>query len=304
MENLTTRRKFIGNTSMALAAGSLLARAQSPANSKKLVIIAGKPSHPAGMHEFNAGCLLLQQCLKGTPGLEVSVHPGHWVKEESVFDDADAVMIFSDGGDGHPVLSGEGRSEKIQKLVNRGVGVMMTHYAVEVPKTGPSGDLFREWIGGCYENAFSCNPIWDADFQSFPDHEITRGVKPFAIKDEWYFPMRFRPEMKDVKSLLVATPSDETRDGPYVYPQGPYPHIQAEKGRAETMMWCVERPDGGRGVGFTGGHFHANWGNEEFRKIILNSLLWISKIPVPATGVVSSVSAEQLGANLDQKSAG
>ena len=49
------------------------------------------------MHEFNAGCLLLQQCLKDTPGLEVSVHPGHWVKEESVFDDADAVMIFSDG---------------------------------------------------------------------------------------------------------------------------------------------------------------------------------------------------------------
>ena len=32
--------------------------------------------------------------------------------------------------------------------------------------------------------------------------------------------------------LLVALPSDAVRDGPYVYPKGPYPHIQASKGRA------------------------------------------------------------------------
>ncbi len=301
MENPTTRRKFIGSAGMALAAGSLIARSQSSAATKKLVIIAGKPSHPAGMHEFNAGSLLLQECLKNTPGLEVSVHPNHWVKDEGVFDQADAVMIFSDGNAGHPVLSGEGRLEKIQKLVDRGVGVMMVHFAVEVPKTGPSGDAFREWIGGCYEDAYSCNPIWSADFKAFPEHEITRGVKPFVIKDEWYFSMRFRPETKDVTSILVATPSDETRDGPYVYPSGPYPHIQAAKGREETLMWCVERPDGGRGVGFTGGHFHTNWGDESFRKVILNAMLWISKIPVPAGGVESSINAEQLGANLDKK---
>ena len=31
--------------------------------SQKLVIIAGKPSHPPRMHEFNAGVQLLNQCL-------------------------------------------------------------------------------------------------------------------------------------------------------------------------------------------------------------------------------------------------
>ncbi len=30
---------------------------------KKLVIIAGKPSHPPGMHEFNAGVQLIAKCL-------------------------------------------------------------------------------------------------------------------------------------------------------------------------------------------------------------------------------------------------
>jgi hypothetical protein len=72
--------------------------------------------------------------------------------------------------------------------------------------------------------------------------------------------------------ILVAAPSDEVRDGPYVYPKGPYPHIQAAKGRTETMMWAVKRPDGGRGFGFTGGHFHDNWGNNDFRKVVLNAL--------------------------------
>ena len=101
--------------------------------------------------------------------------------------------------------------------------------------------------------------------------------------------------------ILVASPSDAVRNGPYVYPRGPYPHIQASKDRAEAMMWAVERPDGGRGYGFTGGHFHDNWGNENFRKVVLNGLLWIAKADVPKSGVQSSISPQQLDANLDPK---
>jgi hypothetical protein len=99
---------------------------------------------------------------------------------------------------------------------------------------------------------------------------------------------------------LVATPTDETRDGPYVYPKGPYKHIQANKGRAETMLWTVERADGGRGMGFTGGHFHDNWANENFRKVILNSFYWLAKVDVPKEGVVSLASTD-INANLDPK---
>jgi hypothetical protein len=101
--------------------------------------------------------------------------------------------------------------------------------------------------------------------------------------------------------LLVAKPSDKVRDGPYVYPKGPYPHIQKGKGRSEAMMWAVERPDGGRGFGFTGGHFHDNWGNDDFRKLVLNALVWICKMQVPANGVESHISKEDLDKNLDPK---
>jgi hypothetical protein len=67
------------------------------------------------------------------------------------------------------------------------------------------------------------------------------------------------------------------------------------------MMWCTEREDGGRGVGFTGGHFHKNWEDENFRKIVLNAMLWITKVEVPEGGVQSTVTAEDMAANLDPK---
>jgi hypothetical protein len=183
------------------------------------------------------------------------------------------------------------------------------HFGVEVVPE-QAGAEFKRWIGGHYEHEFSCNPIWEASFESFPNHPITRGVKPFKIKDEWYINMRFAGDIAGNQStevnelkfvpILVAKPTDETRDGPYVYPKGPYKHIQANKGRPETVLWTVERADGGRGMGFTGGHFHDNWADENFRKVILNSFYWLTKVEVPEDGVVS-LAAVDINANLDPK---
>ena len=50
----------------------------------------------------------------------------------------------------------------------------------------------------------------NSDYKKLPDHQITRGVKPFAINDEWYYHMRFRPQMKGVTPLLTALPPKET----------------------------------------------------------------------------------------------
>ena len=83
-------------------------------------------------------------------------------------------------------------------------------------------------------------------------------MRPFSTKDEWYFNMRWRENSKGITPILVATPSDAVRKGPYVHPKGPYDHIVAASGREETTMWTYERPGGGRGFGFTGGHTHAN----------------------------------------------
>lgn len=269
------------------------------AEKKNIILIAGVPSHGPGDHEFNAGCHLLSQCLNALPNIHAEVHNMGWPKDESVFDTADAVLIYADGGSRHPAILSD-RLALIDNLVERGVGIGCAHYGVEVPKGDP-GEALHRWIGGHYEHLYSCNPMWTPEFKTFPDHPVANGVKPFRILDEWYFNMRWVEGMKGITPILVAKPSDDVRDGPYVYPKGPYPHIVGEKGRDETMMWVLERDNGGRGFGFTGGHKHLNWGNDNFRKVVLNGLLWIAKAEVPAGGVSSSVSAWDLKQNLDDK---
>jgi Domain of Unknown Function (DUF1080)/Trehalose utilisation len=266
---------------------------------KRIVLVAGTPSHAPGDHEFNAGSLLLKTCLDKVLGAQASVYLGSWPKDPTAFDQADAIMLFMDGGARHPVIQ-EDHLQRMGEMMKRGVGLLCAHYAVEVPKDKGGPELL-DWIGGYYETGFSTNPHWDADFKSLPKHPITNGVKPFTIRDEWYFNIRFRPGMKGVAPILAARPSDEDRQGKTASPRGPYPHIVADKGQEEILMWAVERPDGGRGVGFTGGHAHKNWGSDNFRKLILNALLWTAKMEVPAEGVQSSVSEEELKANLDPK---
>ncbi len=69
----------------------------------------------------------------------------------------------------------------------------------------------------------------------------------------------------------------------------------------EIVAWTTERPDGGRGFGFTGGHFHRNWGDADFRKLVLNALFWVAKVDVPASGVECQVTEDELAKNLDPK---
>ncbi|MGV3485778.1 MAG: ThuA domain-containing protein [Planctomycetaceae bacterium] len=292
---------------------SPLAAADREAASRpaKIVLVAGKPSHPPRMHEFNAGVQLLASCLKDVPDVQVEYVLNGWPADESVFEGASAVVFYMDGGAKHEAVQQQGeRLQKIDQWAKKGVGIGCMHYGVEVVPD-QAGAEFKRWIGGHYEHMFSCNPMWEPAFKQLPDHPIARGVKPFQVKDEWYFNMRFISDIAGNEAsqqeaglfvpILVAAPADDVRDGPYVYPPGPYPHIVANAGRAEAMMWCIERPDGGRGMGFTGGHFHDNWANEPFRKVVLNSFLWLAHVEVPQGGVESSVTPAQLDANLDPK---
>jgi hypothetical protein len=293
-----SRRTFLGTAAIA-ATGLRPSFVSAKDKPKKLVMIAGTQSHGPGDHEFNAGVRLLDKCLTGFDGLETVVFLNGYPKDDSSLDTADAIVCYADGGDKHPLVR-EKHLERIGKLTAKGVGLMCMHYGVEVPKD-LGGPEFKEWIGGYYESGYSCNPMWSPEFKEFPQHSICNGVKPFSIRDEWYFNMRFRDDTKGVTPILSAVPSDKVRDGPYVAPKGPYKHIQAAKGRSEAMMWAIERKDGGRGCGFTGGHTHRNWKDDNFRKVVLNALVWLCKLEVPTDGVKSAVTEEDLQANLDPK---
>ena len=273
---------------------------------KKLVLVAGKPSHAPGEHEHRAGTLLLEKCLDaaaaaGGPKLVTATYTGGWPADPTAFDNADAVFFFADGGAGHPVLQSS-RLAQVDALAKRGVGVACLHYAVEVPKE-KGGPEFLNWMGGYFEPHWSVNPHWTlAKTELAQGHPITRGVKPFETNDEWYYHMRFREPMAGVTAILSAVPPDNTRERP----DGPHsnnPAVRAGKGSREVLAWAYERPDAGRGFGCTGAHFHRNWSNDDFRRMMLNALVWTAGLDVPTEGVASAVTADDLAANHDDKPA-
>jgi type 1 glutamine amidotransferase len=171
---------------------------------------------------------------------------------------------------------------------------------VEVPPE-QGGAEFLDMIGGFFETHWSVNPHWMlAGTQLAEGHPITRGVESFEIQDEWYYHMRFRDGDQRVVPILTAIPPDATRERP----DGPHsnnPTVRANKGAREVLAWAYERPDGGRGFGCTGAHFHSNFGNEQFRKLMLNAVAWTAGLNVPEAGLVSEVAEDDLVANLDSK---
>ena len=167
--------------------------------------------------------------------------------------------------------------------MKKGVGLACLHYAVQVDDPR-ARECFQDWIGGYFEIHWSVNPTWKAEFKQFPDHPVTRGVVPFAIEDEWYYHMRFRKDLVGVTPVLSAVPPEETRQRP----DGPFsgnPTVRAGAGMIEHVAWARERPDGGRGFGFTGGHWHWNWAHDQFRKLVLNGIAWTAGLEIPPDGI-------------------
>ena len=85
--------------------------------SKKIVVMAGKPSHPPRMHEFNAGVQLLAKCLQDYPGLEVQVLLNGRPHNEQVFLGADAIVFYMDGGRRHEVVQEKRRMKMVGNVV-------------------------------------------------------------------------------------------------------------------------------------------------------------------------------------------
>ncbi len=270
---------------------------------KKIVFVAGKPSHGPGQHEHRAGCMLLADQLNksGLP-IDAVVTTNGWPQDKSVFDGASAVVIYSDGGPGHPAMN---QLADMKKMADSGIGIGCIHYAVEIPK-GEPGNAFLDLIGGYFETDWSVNPHWDASFK-LPKHAITRGIQDFQMRDEWYYHMRFREKMEGVTPILSDLPPAETlsrKDGPH---EG-NPAVRAavlERKEPQHMMWAYERPTtlgGGRAFGFTGGHFHKNWQQDDHRRVVLNAIAWIANFKVPETGVPAPTPTdEEMAANLDPK---
>ena len=261
---------------------------------KNILFIAGNPSHANGEHEHRAGCMLLAKALNesGLP-VEAKVHYYGWPKDESVLEGIDALVIYADAGGRI-----DAKAELVNEKVKAGMGVMFIHYGVH-PNKKLGERFYKDWIGGYFDNAVSVNPHWVADLTPKPGHDVARGLpEKFFAHDEFYYGMNFKKDCPHCKSLVDATPTEKniTRYNNIWHEVG-----EAGMGKPQSLMWCRDKEGRGRGVGFSGGHYHHNWAIDDFRKLVLNAIVWVARGDVPKNGVSSpKITKEELNKNLDR----
>jgi type 1 glutamine amidotransferase len=223
----------------------------------KILLIASQPDHPWASHMYEHECKLLGKCLENTPGITTAAFVG-WPTNKSELDGVKAIVFYcKHAGD---VLFDQERREQCERMLEQGVGLTAIHWSTGADvKYGPE---YLEALGGWFNRAhsgLSTGKAWLT--KSDPKHPIANGWQEWEIYDEFYLNLRFH---KDAKPLLTVKVD----------------------GVEQVVGWTIERADsnGGRSFGTTLGHFHDNFAREDFRRLVVNGILWTAHVEVPSGG--------------------
>jgi len=265
---------------------------------KKIVLIAGQKSHGPKAHEYIKSVRLMKTMLDNSniKGIATEIHFNGWPDDPESLEEADLILFVSDGRDGHlgsdvPFMTEE-RMKIMQRQMDRGCGLSLIHFSTFA--SDEMGKKVMDWGGGYFDwqddqgerNWYSAIKTMESDLV-FPNakHPILSGLQPFKLKDEYYFNIRFQDH--DNRLKLIAE----------------VPELEGLEGNGNAVAWAVERQDGGRGFSTTMGHFFSNWENANFRKMILNGIVWASGADVPEGGVEAKYfEDEEVTQHLYQKS--
>jgi type 1 glutamine amidotransferase len=224
---------------------------------RKILLVASQPDHPWATHMYEHECKLLGKCLENTPGVQ-SVTSVGWPQDGASLADVKAIVFYcKHAGD---VLLAEAHREQCDRLLRQGAGVTAIHWSTGADvKYGPA---YLDVLGGWFNRAhsgLSTGKSWLTKVD--PKHPIGNGWKEWEIHDEFYLNLRFHKQAKPLLTVKV-------------------------NGEEQVVGWTFERPDsnGGRSFGTTLGHFHDNFAREDFRRLVVNGILWTAHIDVPSEG--------------------
>jgi hypothetical protein len=129
------------------------------------------------------------------------------------------------------------------------------------------------WVGGFHESGKS-KVKYDQFKVKFlsPSHPIFFGVKPWDMKEEYYFDQYVEHKNKQLTPLIGATLVSNNPD--------------------DEIAWAVNPKKGGRGFVFTGCHSHSHLHQNDYRKFVLNAIVWTAGLEVPKEGVISNIPPE------------
>lgn len=241
------------------------------ADSKKLLIVGqGPDGHPPTTHEFMAGANVLAELLKPFPGIKTTVVDASepWAGGDKLIDDADGLAMFISEGS-RWMQTDAARYAAIKRLAARGGAIIAIHWSVgakDAQYIQGQLDLLGATRGG---EQRKCQKLEVELKKPDPAHPILRGIPDMKVYDEFYYALDQKP--------------------------GIHPLITANiDGKDETAVWSWDRPDSGRSFGFVMLHYHSNWQRADYRRMVVQGVLWSLKQDIPNEGVNVDVDSKKL----------
>ena len=240
----------------------------------RLLIVGQKPDgHPPTTHEFMAGAQVLATLLKPYPQIQTTVVDATdpWPEGPGLIDGSDAIaMLVSEGARWMQIDLQ--RHAALRRLAARGGAICALHWSVGAKEAKYiQGQL--ELLGGTRGGEQRKYQKLDVTLhRPTPSHPIMNGLADFKAYDEFYYSL---DKVPGIVPLLTA---------------------QID-GQDETVAWAWERKDGGRSYAFSALHYHSNWQLPEYRRFILQGVLWSLKQPIPAEGVKVDIAPAALELN-------
>ncbi len=265
-----------------LLASLFVAASSVAAEPTRVLIVVGPSTHPPGSHEVAAGGRLMQHCLENIANVsDVAAEVVfEWPMDQSRLKSVNTIVFIGDTFPPQRLPETETILGQLDTLMARGCGIVCVHYATGLMghDVGPNGEHpLLAWLGGYFANKTcphhqSIAKIFPAATitPASPEHPISRGWREFTLHDEPYINNYFGDDESRLAANVTALATSM---------------LPPESPKKETVAWCIERADGGRGFGIVMPHFYKNWALEDLRRFIVNGILWTAKRDVPAGGV-------------------
>ena len=256
---------------VALAEDRPKAEADRP---KRVLLLGQKPdSHPANSHEYMAGVRLIAKLLQNRGGLQTVVLQADspWRDGPELLDGADGAVVFLTEG-AKWVMEDADRLAAFQRLAKRGGGLSVLHWGMGTREAAPI-ESFVQLFGMCHGGPDRKYKVLTATISPTSEkHPILSGLAPVEVHDEFYYALK-RPAQVERLVPLIQVPID---------------------GDNQTVAWAWERPDHGRSFGFSGLHYHDNWKLTEYRRLVLQGVLWSLGQSIPTEGLAVEVTVADL----------
>lgn len=306
---MKTHSRIITALGMLLLTGGLCldALAQN-VPTKVIYFLAGPKDHAgpegSGRHETRRDLLVLQNCIDSianVKGVKIITKFSYKRTALDVEDlkGVDAIIIESSAEGSskeraHPIFPPSEANARtydratlaylaqVDSLHKAGMGIMVLHWAITTSNQKAT-QYHMSWFGSASMSGYTRNPLgfWEVTpIKSAQKHPILQGVGPFNYKDEIF-------------SRMVVNPAD-----PYRTDLLTGKAEKSNQGAAEPLgIATAYDKNGARGVLWGGMDYHSALLNENYRRFVLNAILWTAGIDVPAGGVKSNAKQLQLSKN-------